>query len=254
MTMSQASAMFAPAPAATPFTAQTTGSARPRSAEHQRPVVVLDRCAEIDRRVARRDGAIGQVLPGAKAAAGAGQQQHARIAVVARRGASASRNSACICVVKLFSRSGRLSVMRAMPSATFESDLLVVLIMSPSTGYALERVLTVRCPVGSLMPGQTCARCWTTRKRFATYAGIGQRRIGSRIGAGAVEIGERRRLVDEHAAGQVDRQRDADVLGDVDRPRRSRRRASSRPTSSARRGRRRRRARSRGCRRCRRSR
>ena len=31
-TMSQASAMFAPAPAATPFTAQTTGNGRCRSA------------------------------------------------------------------------------------------------------------------------------------------------------------------------------------------------------------------------------
>jgi len=31
--------------------------------------------------------------------------------------ASASRNSACICVVKLFNRSGRSSVIRATPLA-----------------------------------------------------------------------------------------------------------------------------------------
>ena len=41
---------------------------------------------------------------------------------------------------------------------------------------------------------------------------IGQRRVGRRIGARAVVVGERRRLVDEHAAGQVDRQRDARLL------------------------------------------
>ena len=81
MTMSQASAMFAPAPAATPLTAHTTGNGSARSAEHQRPIVALDRCAEVDGRGARRHGAIGQVLPGAKAASCAGQQQHARVAV-----------------------------------------------------------------------------------------------------------------------------------------------------------------------------
>ena len=78
MTMSHASAMLAPAPAATPLTAHTTGSGKLRSAEHQRPVVVLDRLAEVDRRAARRNGAVGQVLSGAEAASGAGQQQHAR--------------------------------------------------------------------------------------------------------------------------------------------------------------------------------
>ena len=46
--------------------------------EHQRLVVALDRRAEIDRRVAGRHRAIGEILPRAEAAAGAGQQQHAR--------------------------------------------------------------------------------------------------------------------------------------------------------------------------------
>ena len=41
---------------------------------------------------------------------------------------------------------------------------------------------------------------------------IGQRCIGGRIGAGRVEIAECGRLVDEYAAGQVDRQRDAGLL------------------------------------------
>ena len=49
--------------------------------EHQRPIVVLDRCAEIHGRSTRRDRAIGQVLPRAERAARAGEQQHARIAV-----------------------------------------------------------------------------------------------------------------------------------------------------------------------------
>ena len=40
--------------------------------EHQRPVVGLDRRAEVDRRIAGRHRAIGQVLPGTETAAGAG--------------------------------------------------------------------------------------------------------------------------------------------------------------------------------------
>ncbi|CAG9187878.1 hypothetical protein BVI2075_100072 [Burkholderia vietnamiensis] len=38
---------------------------------------------------------------------------------------------------------------------------------------------------------------------------VGQCRVGGRVRAGAVEVGERGRLVDEYAARQVDRQRDA---------------------------------------------
>jgi hypothetical protein len=46
--------------------------------QHERLVVLLDRRAEIDGRRAGRDVAIGQVLSGTKAAAFAGQEQHAR--------------------------------------------------------------------------------------------------------------------------------------------------------------------------------
>ena len=77
MTRSQASARLAPAPAATPLTAQTTGKRQRAQPEHQRLVVALDRRAEIHGRVAGRDGAIAEILPGAEPAAGAGQEQHA---------------------------------------------------------------------------------------------------------------------------------------------------------------------------------
>ena len=50
----------------------------------QRVPVALDRLAEIDC-LARRDGAVVEVLPGAKAAAGAGQDHHPRIAELAER-------------------------------------------------------------------------------------------------------------------------------------------------------------------------
>ena len=40
---------------------------------------------------------------------------------------------------------------------------------------------------------------------------IGQSCVGSRVGARAVKVGERGRLIDEHAAGQVDRERNAAV-------------------------------------------
>ncbi len=45
--------------------------------EHERLVVALDRRAEVHRLAAGRDGAIAEILPGAEAAARAGQQQHA---------------------------------------------------------------------------------------------------------------------------------------------------------------------------------
>ncbi len=46
--------------------------------KHQRLVVAFDRCAEIDRRAARRHRAVGEVLPRAEASAGAGDEQDAR--------------------------------------------------------------------------------------------------------------------------------------------------------------------------------
>ena len=61
------------------------------------------------------------------------------------------------------------------------------------------------------------ARCWTTRKRDATNAESVSDAFAAGLAPGAVEVRERRRLVDEHAAGQVDRQRDAGILRHVDR-------------------------------------
>ena len=84
MTMSQASAMLAPAPAATPLTRAITGCGKRGERADQRVPVALDRLAEVDR-LARRDRAVVEVLPGAEAAAGAGQDDHARIAEVGER-------------------------------------------------------------------------------------------------------------------------------------------------------------------------
>ena len=54
--------------------------------EDERLVVAVDRCAEIDRRLARGYRAIRQVLPGTESAAGAGDQQYARRCVAAHTG------------------------------------------------------------------------------------------------------------------------------------------------------------------------
>ena len=78
ITRSQASAMLAPAPAATPFTAAIIGIGRPLQREHERLVVALDRFAEVGPRAARRHRAVAEVLARTEAAAGAGQHQHAR--------------------------------------------------------------------------------------------------------------------------------------------------------------------------------
>ena len=55
-----------------------------RQRADQRVPALLDRLAEIDR-LARRDRAVVEVLPGAEAAAGAGQHDHARIAEAGER-------------------------------------------------------------------------------------------------------------------------------------------------------------------------
>ena len=83
-TMSQASAIFAPAPAATPLTRAMTGcgsDVRVRISGFQH---CLDRLAEVDR-LARRDRAVVEVLAGAEAAAGAGEDDDARVAEVRER-------------------------------------------------------------------------------------------------------------------------------------------------------------------------
>ncbi len=54
-------------------------------------------------------------------------------------------------------------------------------------------------------------------KAAGDECGVGQRRVRCRIGACAVIVRERRRLIDEYTASQVDRQRDAGILGDRDR-------------------------------------
>ena len=62
MTISQASAMLAPAPAATPLTAAITGIGRVCNASTSGLVVVVERLAEVDALRAGRDRAIAEVL------------------------------------------------------------------------------------------------------------------------------------------------------------------------------------------------
>ena len=76
----------------------------------------FDRLAEIDR-FARRHRAVVQILAGAKAAPGAGQHDDARVAEVGERVAQLLVHRA----VKLFSRSGRLSVIRAIGPAASQA-------------------------------------------------------------------------------------------------------------------------------------
>ena len=89
-TMSQASAILQPAPAATPLTAATTGKGSAAQLAHQRIVELLERAAEHDL-LARLGEPVVEVLAGAEAAAGAGDQQGAaipnRASAVVERGA-----------------------------------------------------------------------------------------------------------------------------------------------------------------------
>ena len=80
-TMSQASAILAPAPAATPLTAATTGKGKAAQLAHERIVIGLERAPE-HHRLSVRGHAFAQVLPGAEGTAGAGQQQGAAIGIV----------------------------------------------------------------------------------------------------------------------------------------------------------------------------
>ena len=105
MTRSHASAMLAPAPAATPFTAAMTGIGRLR-----RPAPAACSAARWIRRDRRpaawRNGAIAEILAGTEAAACAREHQHAATLLVARVRWSASRTSSCIATLKLLRRSG----------------------------------------------------------------------------------------------------------------------------------------------------
>ena len=74
ITMSQASAMLQPAPAATPLTAATTGKGRFRSLSHERIVVCLLRATEHDGLV-QLGKPIAQILARAEATTRAGDQQ-----------------------------------------------------------------------------------------------------------------------------------------------------------------------------------
>ena len=77
-TRSQASAILAPAPAATPLTRAMIGWGMVARRRIERVPARLDRLAEVDR-FAGRDGAVVEVLPGAEAAPGAGEDDDARV-------------------------------------------------------------------------------------------------------------------------------------------------------------------------------
>src|SRR5450830_339297 len=108
---------------------------------------------------------------------------------------SASRTSRCMATVKLLSLSGRFSVMTAMP--LLFSNRMDSYCMAASSDFLN----------------------WFAGLHHAKTAGdegrIGQRCIGSRIGAGAVVIAESRRLIDEDAASQVQRQRHTSIGGSL---------------------------------------
>ena len=77
-TMSQASAMLAPAPAATPLTAAIVGTGRLAQREYQGLVVALDRLTEVRPGAARRHLPVAEVLARAESAARARQDENTR--------------------------------------------------------------------------------------------------------------------------------------------------------------------------------
>jgi hypothetical protein len=81
MTISQASATLAPAPAATPFTAATTGNGSARSLRIERVIICLQRAAE-HRRLPRLREPVVEILTRAKCPPGAGQKQCAAVRVL----------------------------------------------------------------------------------------------------------------------------------------------------------------------------
>ena len=84
-TISHESATLAPAPAATPLTAQMTGFASAADRAHQRVPERIDRLAEIRCLATFALHAIGKVLARAEALAGA-REQHRPHAIIARAG------------------------------------------------------------------------------------------------------------------------------------------------------------------------
>ena len=120
--MSQQKAMLAPAPAATPFTAQTTGFSSVRMA---RMIGLYCRRTTSPRSgiglaVGGEHG--GEVLPGAEGAAGAGEQ-HGAHGVVCGARRSAPSSASAIGPLKLLSTSGRFSVMVITPSRELPDPL-----------------------------------------------------------------------------------------------------------------------------------
>ena len=74
--------MFAPAPAATPFTAQTTGFSMRADQPQRRVVEGLERRAEVRRAAALARVAVAEILAGGEAAARAGQQDRPHLRFV----------------------------------------------------------------------------------------------------------------------------------------------------------------------------
>ena len=113
-TRSQASATFAPAPAATPLTRAITGWGSEVRVRIRGFQLCLDRLAQVDRFA----GATARSLRSCPAQ----KPRPAPVSTSTRaspRFASASRSSSCICAVKLLRRSGRLRVIRATVGGCF---------------------------------------------------------------------------------------------------------------------------------------
>jgi hypothetical protein len=116
-TMSHASAILAPAPAATPLTCAITGCGMDVSA-------VISGFQPVSTVVPRSTGMSPAATERSLRSCPAQKARPAPVRIRTRASAasaSAERSSWCICAVKLLSRSGRLSVIRATWSSSLNS-------------------------------------------------------------------------------------------------------------------------------------
>eukprot|EP01022_Parablepharisma_sp_SALTPOND_P021539 TRINITY_DN427_c0_g2_i1.p1 TRINITY_DN427_c0_g2~~TRINITY_DN427_c0_g2_i1.p1 ORF type:complete len:1279 (+),score=502.02 TRINITY_DN427_c0_g2_i1:12957-16793(+) len=168
---------------------------------HQWAIVFLDGFAQVDGGVARLDGAVAQVLAGAEAAAGTGQQQHAHRGIGLQAGDGVAQ-------LQVHGDREAVELVRAIEGddgdavAVLDEDGCVVHGSGGSHGVSLGGV-------GDRFAGLHHAEAIGDEGR------IGQRAIGGRVGTGAVEVTEGGRLVHEDPTGEVERQRHAGIGGSV---------------------------------------
>ena len=103
------------------------------------------------------------------------------------------------------------------PATTWRPSVAMTLYHWSARGLACgpARPLGARTGRADAAAAQACRRTSTIRKRFGHERPVAQRRVGRRVAAGAVEVGEGRRLVDVHPAGQVQRELGALLQADL---------------------------------------